>query len=313
MLVLTKLPPADWRDGKPVVATLGNFDGLHRGHMTIMRTVISRARALNGLATVITFDPHPQRVLFPDRAPHLMQTADQKTRLLAAAGLDATIIVPFDRTLATLTAEQFVREILIERVGITEVHIGPDFRFGAQRAGDVALLSRLGAELGFTAHAAEAVHDRGERISASLIRRLLTAGQVDEARTLLGRPFSLVGTIVHGEGRGKRQLVPTANLAPENEFMPATGVYITRFRGRGAPIPGVTNVGVRPTFGDRRLTVETYLPGFDGQLYGQRIELDFLQRLRAEQKFDSPELLLAQIKQDLAVFERFVAESKHLD
>lgn len=312
MRVLTELPTPDWCDGQPVVATLGNFDGLHRGHMAIMQTVLERARAISGLATVITFDPHPQRVLFPERAPHLMLTADQKTRILSAAGLDATIVLPFDRALATLTAERFVREILLDRIGVKQVHIGPDFRFGAQRAGDVAMLTRLGAESGFTTHAAQAVHDNGERVSASRIRRLLSAGEVDDARALLGRPFALVGTIVHGEGRGKRQLVPTANLAPENEFLPATGVYITRFRGGGAPIPGVTNVGVRPTFGDRRLTVETYLPGFDGHLYGQRIELEFLQRLREEQKFDSSELLLAQIKHDLTAFERYVAEGKHL-
>lgn len=320
MLVIAQLPEPNWHEGRTVFATLGNFDGLHRGHQAIMLQLIARARAApdqtaaagatlgpapSGLATVITFDPHPQRVLTPDRAPHRLLTADQKTRFLAALGIDATLIIPFDRNLAALEAETFVREILVRRIGIHDLLIGPDFRFGARRTGDLQLLQQLGHDLQFQAHVADAVLEGTQRISASRIRTALATGDVAQAQLLLGRPFALIGTIVHGEGRGKRQLVPTANLAPENEFLPASGVYITRFRVADTTILGLTNIGVRPTFGDRRLTVETFLPGFDGDLYGRRVELEFLQRLREERKFETPELLMEQIRRDLAEFERY--------
>jgi riboflavin kinase/FMN adenylyltransferase len=302
MWSFTTLPPKGWHEDKPVVATLGNFDGLHRGHLAIVERVIEQARQLGGIPTVVTFDPHPQRVLYPERAPHLMLTSDQKARLVARAGIEALVVIPFDRPLAQKSAEQFVAEVLVPRIEPRELYVGPEFRFGSARGGDVQLLAQLGARFGFTAAAVEAVHDSGERISASRIRAELEQGRVAEAARLLGRPAALIGTIVHGEGRGKKQLVPTANLAPENEFLPARGVYISRFRRGEVAIPGVTNIGVRPTFGDRRLTIETYLPGFDGDLYGQRVELELLERLRDERRFETVEALLEQIQKDLAAF-----------
>lgn len=302
-----QLPPPGWNEGRPVVATIGNFDAVHRGHQAILGTLIARARDIAGLATVITFSPHPQRILFPERAPHLMLTAAQKQQQFEAAGIDVLIVIPFDRQLAALEAEPFARDILATRIGLRELYVGPEFRFGQGRHGDVALLAALGPTLGFTARGVEPVLEAGERISASRIRRELTAGHVETASQLLGRPYSLVGTIVHGEGRGKNMLVPTANLAPENEFLPGHGVYITRFRRGAETIRSITNLGTRPTFGDMRVVVETYLPGFSGDLYGQRVELEFLQWVRAIRRFENPEELLAQIRQDLSAFETYWA------
>ena len=307
MIVRERLDELRVGDGRPVVATLGNFDGLHRGHREIMRRITARAGETGGLATVITFHPHPLRVIAPDRAPRLLLTRDQKLALLEEMGIDAVLVIPFDLEFAAMPAEAFAREILVDRVGVAEVHVGADFRFGRNRAGDVELLRRLGREHGFVAESVPPVMDGGERISASRIRRELSLGNVEEARRLLGRPFQLVGTIVHGEGRGRTVLVPTANLSPENEFLPARGVYFTRLRWRGGDVLGLTNLGMRPTFGGRRITVETFLPGFAGDLYGERARLDFLARHREERRFASARELMDQIFRDLDAFERWKA------
>lgn len=291
--------------GRPrLVATLGAFDGLHRGHQAILERVRSRARERGALAAVITFDPHPLRVLAPDRAPRLLLTRTQKLALLETLGLDAAVVLPFDRILAAMPAELFARDLLARKLLVSELFVGPDFRFGRGRAGDAALLNSLGRELDLTACAVQAVLQDGERISASRIRRELAEGRVGEAAALLGRPFCLAGTIVHGEGRGRQVVVPTANLAPENEFLPARGVYITQLRwGGGRSHCGLTNIGTRPTFGGQHLTVETFLPGFTEELYGTRAELDLFERVRPEKLFETPQDLRAQIERDLQFFQ----------
>jgi len=303
VIVLRELPDQRITDSRPVVATLGNFDGIHLGHQAIMREVIAGARTCDGLPTVITFHPHPLRLLAPEKAPRLMLTGQQKEQLLAELGIEALIVIPFDRALANMPAEDFVREILHHRLGVHRLLVGPDYRFGRGRAGGVSLLARLGSQLGFEATAIAPVLVDGDRVSASRIRELLSRGAVSDAATLLARPFSLVGTIVHGEGRGTNLLVPTANLAPENQFLPARGVYVTRTRWPGGAWEGVTNVGIRPTFGYRRIVVETFLVDFEGDLYGQRIELDFLERLRDEKHFASAQELKEQIDRDLLAFD----------
>ncbi|GAB4222452.1 MAG: bifunctional riboflavin kinase/FAD synthetase [Acidobacteriota bacterium] len=308
MIVARRRGPLPGADGRPVIATCGNFDGVHLGHQAIMRRIRERADASGGLATVITFHPHPMRVLAPDRAPRLMLTEEQKLAELERLGVDAVVILPFDREIAAMPAEEFARRVLAEELGVREIHVGPDFRFGRGRVGDVGLLTRLGTELGFEAHAVPPVIDGGERVSASRIRRELAAGRVEEAARLLGRPFTLVGTIVHGEGRGHKQLLPTANLAPENEFVPERGVYVTRTRWNGQQWHGLTNVGIRPTFGGRRVTIETFLSGFAGDLYGRRVELAFLARLRPEHRFDTPQQLMEQIWRDIDAFEAWCRE-----
>ncbi len=304
MIVAARIEDLGFAQGRPVVATIGNFDGVHLGHQAIMHRVVERARAAGALATVVTFDPHPRRVLDPDRAPRVMLTRGQKLAILESLGLDAVAVIPFDKALAAMPAEEFAREFLCRRLGVSEIHVGADFRFGRGRAGGLEILGAVGAGCGFGVHAVPAVMLDGERISTTRVRRVLADGQVEAASQMMGRPYSLIGTIVHGEGRGGAVLVPTANLAPENDFLPARGVYITRTR-RAAhdTVPGLTNIGLRPTFGDHRLVVETFLPGFSGDLYGERIELELVRRLREERKFDSPQDLMAQIKRDLEQFE----------
>ena len=309
MIVIKRLSEIDFADGREVVATIGNFDGLHRGHQAIMKRVTGRARQRDGWAAVISFHPHPLRVIRPQNAPRLMLTSAQKAALLEAMGIDVFVMIPFDASLADMPAEAFIREILVDGVGVREIYVGPDFRFGRGRAGDVALLAKLGEELGFSAEGIAPVMDQGQRISASAIRDLLTAGDADQAARLLGRPFTLVGTIVHGEGRGGSLLVPTANLAPENQFLPARGVYVTRTLWSGKEILGLTNIGIRPTFGYQRIVVETHLMEFRGNLYGERVELQILHRLREERKFSSAAELKEQIERDIEDFSAWRREA----
>jgi len=290
-----------------VVVTIGFFDGIHIGHQAILAEVVARSRARGEPGVVVTFEPHPLRVLAPERAPRLLLTDDQKIALLSAAGLDAVVFLPFDRVMATMPAEVFAHEVIGQKLRASQVLVGQNFRFGRGRAGDVPLLSRLGAEHGFTAEALPAVMDAGQPVSASRIRRELADGDIAEANRLLGRPFALAGTIVHGEGRGGKVVVPTANLAPENEFLPARGVYVTRLSWDLGRQEGLTNVGTRPTFGADRITVETHLPGFEGELYGRRAELEFLLRLRDERMFATPADLVAQIGRDLDAFRAWQA------
>ncbi len=311
MRVVRDLATLPLRDSRPVVATLGNFDGIHLGHQAIMQQLLAAAEPCGGDPTVITFHPHPLRLIAPERAPRLMLTGEQKEARLEALGIETLIVIPFDRELANTPAESFMRELLHEKIRVTRLFVGPDYRFGRGRAGDVALLSKLGASLGMSAEGIEPVMDGGVRVSASLIRQRLARGEVREAARLLGREFSLVGTIVHGEGRGSELLFPTANLAPENQFLPGRGVYVTRTRlDGGGDYLGVTNVGIRPTFGYRRIVVETFLPGFEGDLYGERSELDFLERIRDERRFDSPQALKEQIARDLQFLDRWCSEPR---
>ncbi|MDH3285373.1 MAG: bifunctional riboflavin kinase/FAD synthetase [Acidobacteriota bacterium] len=305
MIVVERLDALPLQGDAPVVATIGNFDGLHLGHQEIMRQVLARAAEIRGRGVVVTFDPHPLRILAPGNAPRLLMTRDQKLGQLEALGIDAVVTLAFDRALAGMPAESFARDVLCDRLRARELLIGADFRFGRGRAGDIDLLARLGEEHGFTASTIEHVLFEGERVSASRIRHALGEGRAADAAALLGRPFALIGTIVHGEGRGRSLLVPTANLAIENEFVPARGVYISRTRWPDRAHHGLTNVGIRPTFGDHRLVVESFLPGFTGDLYGQRVELDLLSRLRDERKFESPGDLMAQIEKDIRAFEEW--------
>lgn len=308
MIAFHKIEDIRLPDDRRIVATIGNFDGLHLGHQAIMRTIVDRARATNGLATVVTFHPHPLRVVKPERAPRLMLTEEQKLAVLREQGVDAVCVIPFDRRIAEMPAEAFAQEILAERIGVDEIHVGPDFRFGRGRVGSVELLASIGRDLGFEAHAVPPVHDGDERVSASRIRHTLEEGEVDVAHRLLGRPFMLVGTIVHGEGRGRKVLLPTANLAPENEFIPGRGVYVTRMTLPNRVLHGLTNVGMRPTFGGKRITIETFLSGFAGDVYGARVQLEFLARIREERRFDTPEQLMQQIWTDIEAFEAWCAE-----
>lgn len=288
------------------VLTVGNFDGVHVGHRAIMETVTGRAEAVGGEAAVYTFEPHPRKVLQPDRAPRLLTTLDQKLERLEELGVDVVIVEPFDRDFAALPAERFVREILHERIHPVEVYVGYDFRYGRDREGSMRTLTELGPHLGFAVTIIPEVTVGERDVNSTRIRELLEAGRVEEAGELLARPYCVRGTVVEGERRGRTLGFPTLNLAPENEILPARGVYAgrVRFLDEGGPPLGavhdaVTNVGRRPTFHEREAVVpEAHLLDFDGDLYGRRVEVTFEHHLRAERRFEGVEALRAQIARD---------------
>jgi riboflavin kinase / FMN adenylyltransferase len=304
---LSELPPA----GAPVVATIGNFDGVHLGHRFVIAEVIERARFLGGTSIAITFDPHPARVLRPETPIRLLTPRQRKLELLAETGLDATLVLPFTQELCHTSARDFATNTLVEGVHITEIHEGDNFRFGYHAEADIHSLAELGRELGFQTVAYAPRTVRGGPVSSSRIRALLEIGNVSAARALLGRPFSIDSSPAHGRGYGTRYTVPTINLEPYAELLPQDGVYITTLRVDDGPdaqtFAAVTNVGNRPTFGADSFAVESHLLNFHQiQLSEQTpLRLSFLQRLRGEQRFPSPETLLAQIRQDVLRARRY--------
>lgn len=282
------------------VATIGNFDGVHRGHRKILATLRERADALGGTAVVITFEPHPQKVLHPDSAPRLIATPEQKHRLLADAGADVVLALPFTRELAASSPGEFVRRTLLQGLSVREVWIGRNFRFGRDRAGDFETLERLGKRHGFAARPVEGVRHGDERISSSRVRHALATGDIDLARELLGREPELVGRVYRGDGRGRVLGYPTANLQVRNELIPLTGVYATRLVVDGRTLPSVTNIGSRPTFPGAGPAVETHVLDFDGDLYHRDVALRLAARLRDERRFSGVEALRARIAEDVA-------------
>jgi riboflavin kinase / FMN adenylyltransferase len=286
---------------RPTVLTLGVFDGLHLGHQLIMRTVVERARALQAVPTVLTFDPHPRAVLHPESAPPLLQTFDQKIEALSVLGIEQTIVVRFTREFAQVRAEEFLRDVVQERLHARAVYLGRGFAFGYQREGNIELLRRASAQLGFAADEVPEVRLRGQRISSSRIRALLARGQVNLARRMLGRPYGVEGRVVRGHERGRTIGFPTANLHPQNRVIPAGGVYVTATLIDGVWRRSVTNIGTRPTFDqDNQPSIETYVLDWTGDLYGDVVRVRFLRRLRAERKFADFTELQRQIAYDTA-------------
>lgn len=284
--------------------TVGNFDGVHRGHQALIATALEQARAAGGTAVALTFDPHPARVLDPARATSALMTVGQKAEVMAGLGLDAVAVVPFDAERAAQPADAFAREVLAEALVARTVVIGSSFRFGRGREGDAGLLDRLGGTLGFRVIAVPPVVHGGAPISSTRIRKQLEAGHVEEAWALLGRPYFLDGAVVRGEGRGRQIGIPTANLDVVNETLPARGVYAAwcglldgAATGRW---PAVVNLGRRPTFGGKDATVEAHLLDEERDLYGRRLRLEFAARLRDELPFAGPEALVEQIRRDIA-------------
>ncbi len=284
---------------RPTVLTLGVFDGLHLGHQKIMQTVVERAKATNAVPTAITFDPHPRAVLFPENTPPLLQTLDQRLAAFAVLGIEQAIVVKFNQEFAAQNAESFLREIIHDRLQAKEVYLGKGFAFGKNRGGNIELLRRMSAELGFFADEVAEVSLRGQRISSSKIRELLTEGRINRAREMLGRPYGIEGQIIRGDKRGRTIGFPTANLKPKNRIVPRYGVYATANLINGIWRRSITNVGVRPTFaGDNEPSIESYIFDFDGDLYGDVLRVRFLHRIRDERKFGGIEELKAQISKD---------------
>ncbi|HBB89199.1 MAG TPA: hypothetical protein DC047_16460 [Blastocatellia bacterium] len=285
---------------RPTVLTLGVFDGLHLGHQLIVRTVVERARATGAVPTVITFDPHPRAVLHPESSPPLLQTLDQKVEGFGVLGIEQTIVIRFDQKFSQIRAEEFLRDVVKERLQAKEVYLGCGFAFGHNREGNIELLRRVSQELGFFADEVPEVQVRSQRVSSSKVRRLLADGKVNLARRLLGRPYGVEGPVERGAERGRALGFPTANLHPHNRVIPRNGVYVTGTLIDGQWRRSITNVGVRPTFGsDAEPSVETFVMDWAGDLYGDVVRVRFLHRLRDERKFNSIEELTAQIQKDV--------------
>ena len=297
-------------DFGPSAVTIGNFDGVHRGHCEILGRLRALADANGWKAAALTFDPHPTKVVAPERAPKLMMTPEQRARWMGEAGVEQVVILPFDAGTARLTPEEFAENLLARQLGARAVLIGENFRFGCRQAGDARTLETLGRQLGFEVEIVPAVQFRGQTVSSSSIRALIAAGRVALAKRLLGRPYALEGRIVRGRGVGSKETVPTLNLETDAEVIPARGVYATRANGADA----VTNIGYRPTFGEsEQLSIETFLLNAQPPGVGEtQLTVEFLARLREERKFDSPEALKARILFDARAAARYFRRSKAL-
>ena len=282
------------------VLTIGNFDGVHRGHLALFEKVKARAGAIGGQSAVMTFEPHPIRVMKPGNGPLLITPTRQKIELIGKAGIDVLFCIPFTRDFAAISAEDFVRDILVGRIGVKEIVVGYDYAFGRNREGNIPLLKQMGEKLGFLVHLVEPIHIDHTLVSSTSIRRLVQDGKLPEAKTLLGRDYEVEGVVVSGHQRGGKLLgFPTANLKPEDELLPKTGVYAVTVMIDDRAYQGVTNVGYNPTFHDKSLTVETHVLDYSGDLVGKNIRINFLSRLRGERSFQDIRELSEQIARDI--------------
>jgi riboflavin kinase/FMN adenylyltransferase len=281
-----------------VVAALGNFDGVHRGHQTLLDRVRRQAAEIGGSPVAVTFDPHPSLVLRPDKAPPLILTLDQKLEAFERAGMHGVVVVHFTPELSRWEPERFVDETLVAWLGVAEVWVGANFLFGRDRAGTFTLLRALGQDRGFRAEKIDPIRYRDFVVSSTRIRHLISEGRVDLAGALLGHQFFIDGEVVHGDGRGRELGFPTANLRTDNALLPANGIYATIATIDGVHHPSVSSVGTRPTVGGGPVTIEAFLLEGGGNLYGRRVRLSFVQWLREEVRFDGLEPLRAQMSRD---------------
>ena len=290
------------------VGTIGNFDGIHLGHRKILETVVARARAVSRPSFAITFEPHPMAVLRPGDAPKRIQTLRQKEEAIEALGVDALLVIPFTRDFSLTEPEEFVRTLLRDKLAVSELFLGDHFAFGRKKRGDLALLTRMGGECGFSVSVVGEVMSGGEPVSSTRIRRALERGGIVEVNGMLGREYELDGFVSRGDRLGHQIGVPTINLEPENELPPVDGVYVTEIeiRSFGRKFASVTNIGRRPTlYEDYTTTIETYVLDFSADVYGEKVRLFFLDRLREERKFPSMMDLKAQIQRDIAATREF--------
>jgi len=283
------------------VATIGNFDGVHRGHQAILKRLRERAAELGLPSCVVIFEPQPREFFAPDQAPARLTRLREKLKLLDEQGVDLVLCLAFNRRLRELSAAEFVHAALVEGLGVKHLEVGDDFRFGCDRAGDFDFLLQAGAQEGFTVEAARTIEVDGERISSSRLRRTLALGDLELAQRLLGRPFSLTGRVLHGQKLGRQLGAPTANIQLKRRSTPLSGVFTVSAEIGGQIYPGVANIGMRPTVeSDGRPHLEVHLPDFQGDLYGRLLCVTFHKKLRDEQRFASLEALKAAIEADIA-------------
>lgn len=301
MEIFRSLAEARGRVG-PCAITIGNFDGTHLAHQALFRETVSLAGLRGWNSALLTFDPHPATIVAPARVPKRLSTYEERLKIMAACGLQKAIILPFTQEFAAQAPDAFIRDVLCAAFDARAIVVGDNFRFGHKQAGNIHLLADLGIELGFSTHIEPARHWRHRTVSSTAVRQSISAGQVGLAARFLGRFYELTGPVVPGHGVGSKQTVPTLNLDPETEVLPLQGVYVSRTRDLddGRHWDSITNVGMRPTFGGDRLTIETFLlTPFDGHTPA-RIAVGLLRRVRDERTFDSPEALKAQIFRDVA-------------
>jgi riboflavin kinase / FMN adenylyltransferase len=290
------LPPLP----RGATVTVGSFDGIHLGHQAVLREIDRRARAAGRASVLVTFDPHPLEVVNPEAAPPLLTTGPERLEILAQSPLDYVLLLRFDRYLAGLTPDRFVREILLDRCAVRELVIGHDHGFGRGRSGDVETLRRLGAAEDFEVDVVDPVDFGGQHVSSSRIRRAVAGGDLVTARAMLGRPYSVVGRVGQGERRGRLLGVPTINLAElsPRKLLPPDGVYAVAVEWRGGRVGGMMNQGPRPTVQDGRRSLEAHLFGFEGDLYGEWVRVEWVERLRDIERFPSLEHLKEQLQSD---------------
>ncbi len=285
---------------KDPVLTIGNFDGVHKGHLALFERVKSIAKEINGTSVVMTFDPHPIKVLRDGSGPPVITPTPQKLRLIKEAGIDVIICLPFTKEFASIPARDFVKNILVDKIGVRYVVVGYDYAFGRNREGNIESLKKMADEFGFKVEVVGPVSIDGFVVSSTMIRKLVQEGRLREAKKLLGRNYQVTGIVVKGRNRGARLLgYPTANLKLIDELTPKMGVYAVRVHFNGKVYNGVANIGLNPTFGNGAFSVETHILGFTGDILGKEIRLEFIERLRDEKKFRNPEELSEQIKKDI--------------
>jgi len=283
------------------VITIGNFDGIHLAHQEILQRVVREAGLRRSRSIVITFDPHPQKVLHPERRPfYLLTTLDEKVKLIESLDLDAVLLIAFTQAFSAMTAEAFVREILWDKLRIQKVFIGHDYAFGNRKQGNEDFLRSMGGMLGFEVESINTFTVSDTTVSSTNIRKAVLGGDVAKAALLLGHPYSLSGTVIRGYQRGREIGIPTANIEPGKELLPANGVYAVVVDLEGVRHAGVLNVGFNPTFSNEKLSVEVHIMNFDGELYGKGLTVSFIERIRSEMKFESPQKLGEQILRDKA-------------
>jgi len=290
------------------VVTLGNFDGIHLGHQALIGGAVAEAKKVAIPSVVLTFEPHPLKVLAPERAPKMLLAHKDKMQLLQTLGVEVVVIQNFDLSFAKLSADEFVRGILVGRLKARKIWVGRDLRFGQGRSGSVTELERWGGELGFAVATVDAILVNGARVSSSRIRQLVTDGHVDAVEPMLGRFHFISGRVVRGHRRGREIGFPTANISTRTEVLPMDGIYATLFQLGERRLWSVSSVGVNPTFGDGPRTVESYILNFTDDIYGEAVQLSFVSRIRSETKFASVDALVSQIHQDVHSAEAILRE-----